>query len=81
MSLHVNSFGTGKITDKKLEEKIRTVFDFRPSAIVRDLRLTEPHYSITSAGGHFGRPSTEDGGFAWERLDENHLIALSLSSN
>ena len=81
VSLHVNSFGTGIISDKELENRINEVFDFRPSAIVRDLKLREPRYSITSAGGHFGRPSTEDGNFEWERLDENRITALKSSLN
>ena len=76
MSLHVNSFGTGSVSDKELEQKINTVFDFRPSAIVRDLKLNEPRYSQTSAGGHFGRPSDAEGHFEWERLDENRINAL-----
>jgi S-adenosylmethionine synthetase len=81
VSLHVNSFGTGKITDKELEDKIRLIFDFRPSAIIRELKLRDPNYSITSAGGHFGRPSTEDGNFEWERLDGNRITALKSSLN
>ena len=81
VSLHVNSFGTGIITDKELEQKIRTVFDFRPSAIIRELKLRDPNYSITSAGGHFGRPSTEDGNFEWERLDGSRITALQSSLN
>ena len=76
VSLHVNSFGTGLVTDKELEQKINSVFDFRPSAIVRDLKLNEPRYSQTSAGGHFGRPSDAEGHFEWERLDENRINAL-----
>ena len=78
VSLHINSFGTGKISDKELEDKINEVFDFRPSAIVRELKLREPHYSITASGGHFGRPSTEEGHFEWERLDNNRITALQL---
>jgi len=81
VSLHVNSFGTGTITDRELEQKIRTVFDFRPSAIIRELKLRDPNYSITSAGGHFGRPSTEEGFFEWERLDDNLITALQSSTN
>ncbi len=76
VSLHVNSFGTGSVSDKELEQKINTVFDFRPSAIVRDLKLNEPRYSITSSGGHFGRPYDSEGHFEWERLDENRINAL-----
>ena len=76
VSLHVNSFGTGIISDKELEEKISSVFDFRPSAIVRDLKLNEPRYSITSSGGHFGRPPDSEGHFEWEKLDEDRINAL-----
>ena len=76
VSLHVNSFGTGIISDKELEQKISSVFDFRPSAIVRDLKLNEPRYSITSSGGHFGRPPDSEGHFEWEKLDEDRIIAL-----
>ena len=76
VSLHVNSFGTGIVSDTELEEKINSIFDFRPSAIVRELKLREPHYSITSSGGHFGRTSTDDGCFEWERLDDNRITAL-----
>ena len=72
----MNSFGTGIITDKELEQKIRTVFDFRPSAIIRELKLRDPNYSITSAGGHFGRPSDSEGNFEWERLDEDKIHTL-----
>jgi S-adenosylmethionine synthetase len=76
VSLHVNSFGTGLVSDKELEQKINSIFDFRPSAIVRDLKLNEPRYSLTSSGGHFGRPSDSEGHFEWERLDENRINAL-----
>ena len=76
VSLHVNSFGTGIISDKELEVKISSVFDFRPSAIVRDLKLNEPRYSITSSGGHFGRPPDSEGHFQWEKLDEDRISAL-----
>ena len=65
-----------QLTTAELEQKINTVFDFRPSAIVRDLKLNEPRYSITSSGGHFGRPYDSEGHFEWERLDENRINAL-----
>jgi len=81
VSLHVNSFATGIISDKEIEEKIRAVFDFRPSAIVRELKLRNPRYSITASGGHFGRPPSEDGDFEWERLDESRLSGLRLNQN
>lgn len=81
VSLHVNSFTTGIVGDKEIEEKIRKVFDFRPSAIVRELKLRNPRYSITASGGHFGRPPSEDGDFEWERLDESRLSDLRLNQN
>jgi S-adenosylmethionine synthetase len=81
VSLHVNSFATGIISDKEIEEKIRAVFDFRPSAIVRELKLRNPRYSITASGGHFGRPPSEDGDFEWERLDESRLSGLRSNQN
>ena len=65
-----------KIKIEYLEEKINSVFDFRPSAIVRDLKLNEPRYSITASGGHFGRPSDSEGHFEWEKLDEDRISAL-----
>jgi len=55
------------------------VFDFRPGAIARDLKLQAPIYSITAAGGHFGRLPTDDGKFPWERIDENRIRELQLS--
>jgi S-adenosylmethionine synthetase len=76
VSLHVNSFGTGIISDKELENKINEVFDFRPSAIVRDLKLREPNYSVTAAGGHFGRPPSVEGHFSWEIIEESLIRKL-----
>ena len=76
VSLHVNSFGTGIISDKELENKINEVFDFRPSAIVRDLKLREPNYSVTAAGGHFGRPPSTEGHFSWEIIEESLIKKL-----
>ena len=67
--------------NKEIEEKIRAVFDFRPSAIVRELKLRNPRYSITASGGHFGRPPSEDGDFEWEKLDESRLSGLRLNQN
>ena len=61
ISVLVDTFGTGKYSDDKLAEAVSKAFDFRPGAIIRDLRLREPVFSQTAAFGHFGRE-----GFAWE---------------
>jgi S-adenosylmethionine synthetase len=68
MSILVETFGTSKVDPSVIEAAVRTVFDLRPGAIVRDLDLKRPIYRNTAAYGHFGRP-----GLPWEeltRLDE-----------
>ncbi|MFH2018859.1 MAG: methionine adenosyltransferase [bacterium] len=64
-SVHINSFGTSKIGDEKLEEIVKQVFDFRPGKIIEHLDLLKPIYRATSAYGHFGRE-----GFSWEKTDK-----------
>ena len=77
VSLRVETFGTGTISEEELTERVSRVFDFRPAAIYRELNLRRPLYSVTSAGGHFGRPPTDEGNFEWERIDQSRLIALN----
>ena len=67
LSINVNTFGTGKISDDKIIELIKKNFDLRPAAIIRDLDLRRPIYRKTAAYGHFGR---EDAEFTWERTDK-----------
>lgn len=67
VSIHVNTFGTGRIDDSKISELVADVFDLRPKAIIRDLDLLQPKYAQTAAYGHFGR--TEPG-FTWEKTDK-----------
>jgi S-adenosylmethionine synthetase len=55
VSIAVNTFGTGKVPDQRLERAIREVFDLRPAAIINDLQLRQPIYTPTAAYGHFGR--------------------------
>ena len=76
VSLHVDAFGTGKFSNSELAERVSRVFDFRPAAIIRDLDLRRPQYQITAAGGHFGRPTTDKGEFAWEKIDETRINQL-----
>ena len=63
VSLLVNTFGTGRISDEKIAELVSRHFDLRPKAIIQDLDLLRPIYSKTAAYGHFGRDEPE---FTWE---------------
>ncbi len=70
-SLAVETFGTGKISDAKIEELVRKYFDLRPAAIIRDLDLRRPLYRAVAAYGHFGR---DDLNVPWERTDKADLL-------
>ncbi len=67
LSVMVNTFGTGKIDEKKLSRLIRDHFDLRPKGIVQALDLLRPIYAKTSSYGHFGRELPE---FTWELTDK-----------
>ncbi|UYN95457.1 MAG: methionine adenosyltransferase [Enhydrobacter sp.] len=69
MSLYVNTEGTGKVDERKLEKVLSDIFPLRPTNIRRGLQLNKPIYKRTAAYGHFGRKPDRDGGFSWERLD------------
>jgi len=71
VSINVNSFGTGKISDAKIKDLITEHFDLRPKAIVQQLDLLRPIYLKTAAYGHFGR---ELDTFAWEKTDKAALL-------
>jgi len=71
VSIMVDTFDTGKIPDDKITELVRTHFDLRPDAIIRDLDLRRPIYRKTAAYGHFGR---EDECFPWEKTDKAALL-------
>ena len=79
VSVMVDTFGTGKVSDEALSEAVNKVFDLRPAAIIRDLGLKKPIYRYLAAYGHMGR---EDLGAAWEKTDRiNELLsALGLRS-
>ena len=66
-SVHVETFGTGKLSDQKLVEIIRENFDLRPAGIIRMLNLRRPIYRQTAAYGHFGRTDVD---LPWEHLDK-----------
>lgn len=65
-SITVDTFGTGKIDDRRIEEIVRDVFDLRPYGIVTMLDLIRPIYQQTAAYGHFGREHPD---FTWEKTD------------
>ena len=73
VGVHVNTFGTGKVADEKLEKYILEHFDMRPKALIEELGLLAPIYRQTAAYGHFGRPS-----FNWERTNRAEQIASDL---
>ena len=71
-SISVNTFGTGRLSDERIEALIGVHFDLRPKGLIEMLNLKRPIYLPTAAYGHFGR--TEDS-FSWERTDR--VAALS----
>jgi S-adenosylmethionine synthetase len=71
VSVLVDTFGTGKISDEKIAELVKTHFDLRPKGIVQMLDLLRPVYLLTAAYGHFGRT---EAGFTWERTDKAEAL-------
>ena len=66
VSVLVDTYGTGKLSDGALSELVRKCFDLRPAAIIRTLDLRRPIYQQVAAYGHFGRPELD---LPWERID------------
>ncbi len=66
VSLMVNTFNTGKISEERLKKLIRETFDMRPASIIEQLKLRRPIYKNTACYGHFGR---QEEGFTWEEVD------------
>ena len=69
LSVYVDTHGTGKVKEEKLEKALRKVMDLSPRGIRTHLDLNKPIYARTSAYGHFGRKPDKDGGFSWEKTD------------
>ncbi|MFO0572962.1 MAG: methionine adenosyltransferase [Polyangia bacterium] len=67
VSIHVTTFGTGRISDEALEQLVRQHFDCRPAALIRELDLLRPIYRPTAAYGHFGRNEPT---FTWEKTSK-----------
>ena len=73
VGVHVNTFGTGKVSDEKLEKYILEHFDMRPKALIDELGLLAPQFRATAAYGHFGRSE-----FSWEKTNRASQIADDL---
>jgi S-adenosylmethionine synthetase len=71
-SIMVTTFGTGKVSDEKLEELVAKHFDLRPKGIIQMLDLLRPIYAKTASYGHFGRSEPE---FSWEKTDKADVLA------
>lgn len=71
VSMSVNTFGTGKIPDQEILRIVNKIFDLRPGAIIKNLKLRRPIYKKTAAYGHFGR---NDPDFSWEKTDQVETI-------
>ena len=76
VSVLVETFGTGVVSDEALEQAVEQVFDLRPTAIIRDLDLRRPIYRQLAAYGHMGR---EDLGVTWERTDRVDQLKAALN--
>ena len=75
VSVLVDTFGTGVVSDNELEAAVEKVFDLRPTAIIRDLDLRKPIYRQLAAYGHMGR---EDLGVSWEKTDRVEALKAAL---
>jgi len=72
VSVHVDTFGTGRVDDERLCDVVRSFFPLTPSGIIKYLDLRRPIYRKTAAGGHFGRSEPE---FRWENTDRAPQLA------
>ncbi|MNN23520.1 S-adenosylmethionine synthase [compost metagenome] len=71
VSINVDTYGTGKVSEEKLVELVSNNFDLRPAGIIRMLDLRRPIYQQTAAYGHFGRTDVD---LPWERVDKAELL-------
>ncbi len=73
VSIMVDTFNTGKISEEKIETQVREIFDTRPVGIIETLQLKRPIYKKTAAYGHFGR---NEPSFTWEKINKSDLFKL-----
>ena len=77
VSILVETFGTGTVSDEKLSEAVQKVFDFRPAAIIERLNLRRPIYRQVAAYGHFGRPDLD---LTWEKADQTEALKKAVQA-
>jgi len=77
VSILVQTFGTGKVSDERLAAAVPQVFDCRPGALIEDLELLQPIFRATAAYGHFGR---REKSFTWERTDRVNQMLDAVSN-
>jgi S-adenosylmethionine synthetase len=77
ISIMVDTFKTSQISEEKIEQKVRDIFDTSPAGIIKTLDLKRPIYKKTSAYGHFGRSDID---FSWEQIDKIDLLTTLLVS-
>lgn len=72
VSVHIDTFGTGAVSDDKISKAVRAVFGLKPAEIVKQLNLLRPIYSLTNQYGHFGRKASDKNFkfFTWEQTDK-----------
>ena len=75
VSIHVDTFGSGKVDDEVIATAVQSVFDLRPAAIIRDLNLKKTKYRPLAAYGHMGR---EELGVAWEKTDRTDALKAEI---
>lgn len=75
VSILVDTFGTGKVSEEKIEEAVQKIFDLRPAGIIQELDLRRPIYKQTAAYGHFGRTDIE---LPWEKLNKVEELKKAL---
>ncbi len=79
LSIYVDTHGTGRVAEDKLEAVLPQVLRLSPRGIRDHLQLNKPIYARTSAYGHFGRAPEADGGFSWEKTDLADKLRASFS--
>ena len=79
LSIYVDTYGTGKVAEAKLEKALSKVMDLSPRGIRTHLNLNRPIYARTSAYGHFGRIAENDGGFSWEKTDLTKALKAAVT--
>jgi S-adenosylmethionine synthetase len=78
VSIMVNTFGSGVVSDEQIVAGVRKVFDFTPREIIKRLNLRRPIYRQTASYGHFGR--REGNGFTWEKIDSADALKAAVLS-